>query len=855
MINKWTKKPRIRCAWLWLAGTAVVTLLATACLSCSSPATQSLPTTTLTPAPTVPQATNTPSATPTSTDTPTPTATSTPTSTPVVSPLEPPTPLPDERLRLGRAFHKQGNYTAAIEQFQALLADPATDLDEAAEARYRLAQCHWLNGDPAAATVAFQDFLDAYPDDPRRPAVSFQLAQAHAASGEWQAAIEDYRAYLDERDVIASAVHERIGDACVQLEDDEQALESYQAALESAPYLDQAFALREKIAEIHTRNKDYDLAIAQYEKILESAKLETYRAQIEYLLGHTYLLADDADAAYRHLGLAVDLYPKAHHAYLSLVELVDAGVQVDEFQRGTVDFYAGVYGAAVQALYRYLESDATERRDKARYYIGRAYHLSGNYRLAIDEYETIIAAYPDSPVAADAWLEKARSLAAQGHPAEAVETLEAFVEAHPDGELAPQALWRAAQLHEDSAAWDEAATAYRRLQQNYPASERAAEALFRAGLSHFHLADYQAAIEDWQKLVTDYPDSDRLSAVQYWLGKAHGVLGDDAQADEWLVLAAKTASFLPDYYALRAAHRTEVSTAESNANSSQDIEGWPSSQPNLLLTVDETAEQAEAEAWLLAWVDLAGEIDDLTTLADTLAQDPRYQRGVEYLSLGLDQEAMDEFEIMRLARQDDPLIMYGLALATRELGLYKTSIRCALQVAELSPARTIGSTPRFLQHLAYPVYFDDLVLPEAAANDLDPLLIFALIRQESLFEPGIQSYAQAIGLMQILPSTGEWIALHLGWQDFAPAHLARPYLNVHFGTWFLVQGLNTFEGNIFAALAAYNSGLAAPSRWLDAAGGDPDLFVETIDYSQTLHYVQLIYQHHALYRQIYQADP
>lgn len=853
-------------AWLWPAGAALVMLLAMACAGCSSnaptptptatpPAIQSLPTATLTPAPTVIENTGTPSPTPRPTDTPTPTATGTPTPAPTSTPPPTPTPLPDARLRLGRTFHEQGNYAAAIEQFQALLADPTTDPNEAAEARYRLGQCYRLNGDPSAAKAAFQVFLDAYPGDPRRPAALFQLAQAHADLEEWPAAIESYRAYLTERDVIAAAVHERIGDAYVQLQDDEQALESYRAALESAPYLDRVLALREKIAEIHVSNRDYDLAIAQYEKILESAKLETYRAQIEYLLGHTYLLADDAEAAYRHWSLAVDRYPHAHYAYLSLVELVGAGVEVDEFRRGMVDFYAAVYGPAAQAFYRYLESDATERRDEARYYIGRAYHLSGNYGLAIDEYETIIAAYPDSPVAADAWLEKARLLAAQGHPDKAVETLGAFVEAHTDGELAPEALWRAAQLHEDAAAWVEAAAVHRRLQQDYPASERAAEALFRAGLSHFRLADYQAAVEDWQKLVTDYAASDRLAAVQYWLGKAHDALGDDAQAEKWLALAAKSPSFLPDYYALRATRRAKISMAESVAGSSENVESWPLAQPNLLLGWNEAAAQSEAETWLLTWADPAGEIDDLTSLADTLAQDPRYRRGVEYISVGLDREAVSEFEIMRVARRDDPLIMYGLALASRDLGVYKTSIRCALQVAWLSPARVIGGVPHFLQRLAYPTFFDDLVLVEAAANNLDPLLVFALIRQESLFESGVQSYAQAIGLMQIIPSTGEWIALRLEWKDFDSTHLTRPYLNIHFGTWFLAQGLDTFRGDVFAALAAYNAGIAAPGRWLDAAGGDPDLFVETIDYSQTFHYVQLIYQHHALYRQIYQSGP
>jgi soluble lytic murein transglycosylase len=636
----------------------------------------------------------------------------------------------------------------------------------------------------------------------------------------------------------------------VQLQDDEQALNSYKAALESVPYLDQSFALREKIADVHLRNAAYDLAVAQYEKILGAAQLDAYRAQIEYLLGQAHLLAADADGAYLHWSTAVELYPRAHHAYLSLVELVDAGVEVDEFQRGMVDYYAGAYGPAVQALYRYLESDATERRDEARYYIGRAYHLSGSYDLAIKAYDVLIAAYPDSSAAVDAWLEKGRSLAAQSRIDEATETLEAFVEAYPDHELAPEALWRMARQNEGVAAWAKAASAYRRLQENYPASERAGESLARAGLSHFRLADQEAAIVDWRKLVTEYPDSGRLSATRYWLGRAYSALGNDAEAGEWLTLAAESPALLPNYYALRASHRLETLKAGSSTDSL--VESWPLAQPSLLLDFEGATARAEAEAWLLDWAGPEEEAKDSSGLMDVLAQDPRYQRGVEYLAVGLGQEALDEFEAMRVAWRDDPLVMYGLALASQELGVYKTSIRCALQVVNLSPVDDISRAPIFLQRLAYPIYFDGLVLAEAAANDLDPLLIFALIRQESLFESSARSYAEASGLMQVMPSTGEWIALRLGWEDFVPEHLARPYVNVHFGTWYLVQGLGAFQGNVFAALAAYNSGIGAPGRWLDASGDDPDLFVETIDYSQTLHYVQLVYQHHALYRQIYQ---
>lgn len=829
---------------LCLAGAALIILMTT-CFRAINPLAPAVQAT----RPVVP--TVTPTLAPTATPTLAPTATPTlvPTVTPTLAPTVTPTPLPDARLRLGRKLYHQGNYTAAIEQFQALLDDPAADADEAAEASYSLGQCLWRNDEPGAAADAFQDFLNSYPRDSRQAAAHFQLAEAQAAVEEWEAAIVNYRAYLDERAVISATVQARIGHAYVQLQNDDLALESYKAALEGEPYLEQTFALREKIAEIHTRSEAYDLAIAQYQKILESARSDSYRAQIEYLMGQAHFLAENTDAAHECWARVVEQYPRTHHAYLSLVELVDAGIEVDEFQRGLVDFYAGVYGPAVQALHRYLETKNTERRDEARYYIGRAYHLSGSYDQAIGEYNTIIKAYPDSPVAADAWLEKARSLAAKDSVDEAIEALEDFVATRPDGDLAPEALWRAANLHQELAAWEEAAEVYRRLQQDYPNSEQAVEALFRAGLNCFRRQDYQMAIKDWQKLAANYPDSERLHAVGYWLSRAYSAFGNEVQAGEWLASAAKSDSFLPPYYAFRAAQVLDASTELGG------VAVWPAAQPNLLLDFDETTERAETESWLLTWAELPAEVDDLGALAEIMGHDFHYRRGLEYLSLGLVQEAGDEFEIMRAALRDDALIMYELALATRELRVYKTSIRCASRVAALSPAPAIQDAPRFLQRLIYPTYFDDLLLTEAAARNIDPLLIFALIRQESLFEPDIQSYAQAIGLMQIVPSTGDWIALRLGWEDFAPHHLARPYLNIYFGTWFLAQGLDAFQGDVFAALAAYNAGLAASAQWFDVAGDDPDLFVETIEYSQTLHYVQLIYQHHALYRQIYQRIP
>jgi len=162
--------------------------------------------------------------------------------------------------------------------------------------------------------------------------------------------------------------------------------------------------------------------------------------------------------------------------------------------------------------------------------------------------------------------------------------------------------------------------------------------------------------------------------------------------------------------------------------------------------------------------------------------------------------------------------------------------------------------PEWIQRLAYPTYFEDLVLSESAAYDLDPLLLFALIRQESVFDDQVRSWAGAVGLAQIMPSTGEWIAEMMPWPDYRQELLTRPYVNVKFGAWFLARILQQADGDVLTALAGYNGGPANASRWQEAARDDPDMFVEVITRDEPRRYVREIYRHYDVYRRLYSAE-
>ena len=158
----------------------------------------------------------------------------------------------------------------------------------------------------------------------------------------------------------------------------------------------------------------------------------------------------------------------------------------------------------------------------------------------------------------------------------------------------------------------------------------------------------------------------------------------------------------------------------------------------------------------------------------------------------------------------------------------------------------------FLRQLAYPTYFDDLVVAEASERTVDPLLVYSVIRQESLFQSQARSWAAASGLMQVIPATGEWIAMRLGWSDYSPADLYLPYISVKFGTYYLQQQLLAFDGDVVSALAAYNAGPGNAFRWREIAGqDDPDLIYALVDVEETRTYLERILQNRAVYYQTY----
>ena len=158
------------------------------------------------------------------------------------------------------------------------------------------------------------------------------------------------------------------------------------------------------------------------------------------------------------------------------------------------------------------------------------------------------------------------------------------------------------------------------------------------------------------------------------------------------------------------------------------------------------------------------------------------------------------------------------------------------------------------KYILYPLKYKPLIVEYAGQYDLDPALVAAVIRTESSFNPEAVSSAGALGLMQLMPDTGDWIAFRLG-EEFDAATLTDPELNVRYGCWYLMFLLKRYSGDVECAAAAYHGGPGAVDAWLENPEYSADgQSLDIIPYQQTAVYARTILERYEIYKTLYTYD-
>ena len=772
---------------------------------------------------------------PTETTDPASRVTALPSATPY--PTLAPTSIPAARVEQGDLAFFNGDWEAALAEYQKAL-DNHPDPEVRAAAWLGLGRTRYELGQFSTALEVLRQVPAEFPDSAHLPETYFSLGQVYEALDRYAEAAASYQSYLDLRPgVIDSYAYEWRGDALMAAGDYRAAIASYQAAM-NYPRLGDTLPLEIKIGNSYYALGDYPTALVAYSDVYTRTVSDYTKASMDYMMGLSYTALGQPAEAYAAYTDAAENFPLSYDSYLGLIQLVEAGQPVNEFARGIVDYYAGQYSLAITAFDRYL-LDPGDYPGTALYYKGLAYRALDNPEAAITAWDKLIAKYPDDEAWADAWDEKGYTQWAYlDQFDQAQETFLKFVRDNPYNARSADFLFYTGQVAERAGNLGRAAEIWMRIPAEYPNSQPLARAVFLAGISQYRLGDYAAALEIFQQAL-NYPGE--RSAVYFWIGKTYAAMREATAAEiSW----REAANLDPTgYYSERAREM---------------LVGREPFTPPLMydLGTDPQRERAEAEAWMRQEFAIPEGLDISTP--GPLLNDERLIRGTELWNLGLYEEARAEFEDLRNYVLSSSIDSYRLTNYLQDLGLYRSAIFAARQVLNLNEMDDAASlnAPDYFNHVRFGSYYSDLVIPIAQAYDLHPLFLFSVMRQESLFEGFVRSNAGARGLMQIIPATGQSIAANAGWPpDYTAEDLYRPKVSLTFGAHYLNQQRNYFDGQLYPALAAYNAGPGNASIWWDLAGGDPDLFLEIIRYDEPRDYIRGIYEVFAIYRRLYDRTP
>lgn len=152
----------------------------------------------------------------------------------------------------------------------------------------------------------------------------------------------------------------------------------------------------------------------------------------------------------------------------------------------------------------------------------------------------------------------------------------------------------------------------------------------------------------------------------------------------------------------------------------------------------------------------------------------------------------------------------------------------------------------------YPVRYESDITVSAKNYGVDPYLIAAIIRVETNYDPDKRSKKGAVGLMQLMPDTAQWIVEQAGYAKETSSKLHRPDVNIEIGAWYLNSLYNQFDNNMAAVLAAYNAGPGNARKWIQSGLWDGTLDdIGQIPFGETRHYVQRVHYYYSKYAKLH----
>jgi len=666
----------------------------------------------------------------------------------------------------------------------------------------------------------------------RRGLAYFVLGYREYEAGEYSRAVEDLRQAASTRFSLSDFAEYYQASAAVEITRYSQVVEVLEGFSGRHPQSTFRLDALGMLARALLQTDQADRAI----QVLAAEPRVRQRSSLALLLAQAYAQA-------QKLGEAARAFQEVYYAFPTAAEAKPAGEALRQLQ------------SQLGASFPVPSDEVLTARVNALFNKSR-------FAEAEQEYAALLQANPTSPLAGRWKVGRGRCLLHLKRAREAVELLASTIASDPEADGERLAALVDTHIQEGDAA--AIMPVLEQLRALYPRSQSYAAALLSAGAFFTRQGDADSALRCYQFLaeqfpqtdqgreanwwvawasylrrqdgqarqafldhLTRYPTSAHVPAALYWLGRLEEERGATrtARALYWLL----TRRFAHSYYALQASQRVQAWASE---RSPQEASKPPAPDPAPLEVVQRIPPPQPPPLQPCVAAPASESLQPFEMLKALSLSDLARQ----FLT-----DALAE-------RPDSSELRLALSRWERDEGRISVAAANARQLVPNSFEYGFSALPKEVWELLYPKAYWSLVQRQARANRLDSYLVMGLIRQESLFNPGATSSADARGLMQILPKTASRSRRRRG---SIGRKLYDPAYNVRLGCAYLRDVLKTFDGNLAQALAAYNAGDARVKEWLSRREfREPAEFVETIPLRETRFYVQTVLRDAEVYRQL-----
>jgi len=482
------------------------------------------------------------------------------------------------------------------------------------------------------------------------------------------------------------------------------------------------------------------------------------------------------------------------------------------------------------------------------------------YDLAENLYEEIISTFPDAKDIAEVYYNRARALYYKKDYKEAISQCNEIISRFPTSDIITKVHYFLANSIFALGERYSAIEKYNKIITQYPESSYARESYLRLAECYFQLNEPEKGIFQWKQVIEKYPDSDQAMNALWNLGRYYTKNNNNSEALEAYRLLSErfSKSSLGDdalYWRGKTLQKMGLEE-ESRVIYEKLLKEYP-----LSYYTERITKQRDD----LNFVGLisASEKEDFTNLEEFLLKYAKIE-GKGQLSL-LKAELFEEISFYKesIIELKETLNYYpgNIFLLFKLSDVYKKNMDYynSLNYSEiifnyLMDNQQLDDLPFELWESLYPICFEDIIREYALKYEVDPLLVMAMIREESRFNSWNESAAGARGLMQIIFSTAEWIAPKINIIDFNDEMLFSPKVNINLGCWYIHYLKEKFSNDYILMISGYNAGPGITDKWLERYDqSDLDNFVENIPYAESREHIKKVMKSYQMYKKLAQV--